>query len=118
MNTVLPYTTALGNFLVSDAGYCVCICKTEIFKKERIYLDIRIIRLLSLSHGYARQDINYSLITSILERILSVKFLSSPLFYPNLYIPPLHQGRLCRIRRRYMPVPEYPVPVYAADFHL
>ena len=49
MNTVLPYTTALGNFLVSDAGYCVCVCKTEIFKKERIYLDIRIIRLLSLS---------------------------------------------------------------------
>lgn len=120
MNTVLPYTTALGNFLVSDAGYCICICKTENFKKERIYLDIRIIRLLSLSlsHGYARQDINYSLIISILERILSVKFLSSLLFYPNLYIPPLHQGRLCRIRRRYMPVPEYPVPVYAADFHL
>lgn len=82
------------------------------------YLDIQIIRLLSLSlsHGYARQYTKYSLNTNHLRRVRFPEYLSFPRYYPNLYMPPSPIGGAYRhIRRRCMPEHGTTMPAYAAD---
>ena len=86
------------------------------------YLDIQIIRLLSLSlslslsHGYARQYTKYSLNTNHLRRVRCPEYLSFPRYYPNLYMPPSPIGGAYRhIRRRCMPEHGTTMPAYAAD---
>lgn len=84
------------------------------------YLDIQIIRLLSLSlslsHGYARQYTKYSLNTNHLRRVRFPEYLSFPRYYPNLYMPPSPIGGAFRhIRRRCMPEHGTTMPAYAAD---
>lgn len=68
------------------------------------YLDIQIIRLLSLSlslsHGYARQYTKYSLNTNHLRRVRFPEYLSFPRYYPNLYMPPSPIGGAYRHIRR------------------
>lgn len=86
------------------------------------YLDIQIIRLLSLSlslslsHGYVRQYTKYSLNTNHLRRVRFPEYLSFPRYYPNLYMPPSPIGGAYRhIRRRCMPEHGTTMPAYAAD---
>ena len=80
------------------------------------YLDIQIIRLLSLSHGYARQYTKYSLNTNHLRSVRFPEYLSFPRYYPNLYMPPSPIGGAYRhIRRRCMPEHGTTMPAYAAD---
>ena len=84
------------------------------------YLDIQIIRLLSLSlslsHGYARQYTKYSLNTNHLRRVRFPEYLSFPRYYPNLYMPPSPIGGAYRhIRRRCMPEHGTTMAAYAAD---
>lgn len=84
------------------------------------YLDIQIIRLLSLSLslslGYARQYTKYSLNTNHLRRVRFPEYLSFPRYYPNLYMPPSPIGGAYRhIRRRCMPEHGTTMPAYAAD---
>lgn len=80
------------------------------------YLDIQIIRLLSLSHGYAHQYTKYSLNTNHLRRVRFPEYLSFPRYYPNLYMPPSPIGGTYRhIRRRCMPEHGTTMPAYAAD---
>ena len=86
------------------------------------YLDIQIIRLLSLSlslslsNGYARQYTKYSLNTNHLRRVRFPEYLSFPRYYPNLYMPPSPIGGAYRhIRRRCMPEHGTTMPAYAAD---
>lgn len=52
MDALLSYTVTFGDLFVSDMEYCVC--KNGSLKKMRDYLDIRIIRLLSLSLSLSR----------------------------------------------------------------
>ena len=86
------------------------------------YLDIQIIRLLSLSlslslsHVYARLYTKYSLNTNHLRRVRFPEYLSFPRYYPNLYMPPSPIGGAYRhIRRRCMPEHGTTMPAYAAD---
>ena len=78
------------------------------------YLDIQIIRLLSLSLLATR--VKYSLNTNHLRRVRFPEYLSFPRYYPNLYMPPSPIGGAYRhIRRRCMPEHGTTMPAYAAD---
>lgn len=80
------------------------------------YLDIQIIRLLSLSLSWLRASTKYSLNTNHLRRVRFPEYLSFPRYYPNLYMPPSPIGGAYRhIRRRCMPEHGTTMPAYAAD---